>query len=116
MQSWNVGGIDHSFLGLEHLVLLKVFQVVQGLSSFIIRELLLKLCCVAVELLDHVVDVFYVVVQAVFRFLDSLEPEHGQESQNVGLCRRSIRQHLQVRSSELPSEHVCLAFLDRMLL
>jgi hypothetical protein len=57
-----------------------------------------------------------VVLQVLLRLLDSLVPQHGQETLDVLLSCEHISSHFLVGSLVLPSEHIGLALHDCMLL
>lgn len=89
----------------------------RGLTcDFFVSELVLELVGIQVKFTDHIVNVFNVVFQIVFRVLDSLVPQHCEEPFNVLLTSRNVTPHLLISSFVLPSKNVGLALHQSVLL
>ena len=72
-------------------------------------EVLLEPASVDVEVLYHIVDVGDVALKLVFLTFDALVPNHGQKSFDIGLRHLCVLTHLQVGTSELSRQYICLA-------
>lgn len=71
--------------------LVKMIQRGRGLLP---REVLSELISVHVEVLDQGVDVLYVILEIVFLILNTLVPNHRQQSLYIGLRHLGILVHV----------------------
>jgi len=109
MKLRDIGRLNVSLSCLEHLILFEVLKMRVRCRCRMSRELLLELIGIQIELLNHLVDVFNVVFEVVFRVFDSLVPQHCEVPLDVGLSDRCVGHHLKVGSSHLSCKNEGLA-------